>query len=288
MGSADAVIVLETESGTLPGGYPYASVGDGSRALVVLPGFEDSMFAGVYPPGSGWALVPYVGRFLESHSVSIVSRPRGLPADYDEETAADGHARSLEALAKSAAGVDLVGFSMGGLVGQALARRHPDLVDRLVLANSACRIDDDALDDVRTFERYARRRDWSAIRSKLVADMFADGRAVAYPPWLLTIGQFLQPRPADPDDVLRSLEFIRSFDGCDALGDVHQPTLVFGGERDPYFTPDRTRETAAGIPNAELELVPGAKHGAYHERKRTFDERVSAFLERTDRLVLEH
>lgn len=279
--------MFPTDAGELPGGHPYASVGDGPRALVVLPGFGDAMFPGRYPPFSGLGIVPYVGRYLDEHAVYLVSRPRGLPAGYDAATAADGHAESLEQIAAATEGIDVLGISMGGLIAQALARRHPGVVDRLVLANTACRLDEGAHADVREFERYAHARDWGSIRAKLAADMFSDGRAMVYPPTILTVGRLVLPRPAVPADVRRSLEFIRAFDGCDRLAAIDHPTLVFGGERDPYFTADRARETAAGIPNAELELVPGAKHGAFHERKHTFDDRVTRFFERTARQVLE-
>lgn len=280
--------MLPTDSGELPGDHPFVSVGDGPRALVVLPGFGDAMFSGTYPPFAGLALASYVGRYLDDHAVYLLSRPRGLPANYDARTAAKRHARSLETIADSVEGIDLLGISMGGLIAQATARHRPDLVDRLVLANTACRLDDDARSDVREFERLARDHDWASIRSKLAVDMFTDGRAITYPLMFQTVGRLFTPRPAVPADVWRSLEFIRGFDACDWLEDLPQPTLVFGGERDPYFTAERAIETAAGIPNADLELVSGAKHGAFHERKLTFDSRVTAFLERTRSPALEH
>ena len=271
--------LLEPDSGTLPGDHPFVSVGTGSRALVVLPGVGDSMFPGYYPPGSGWALAPYFGRYLSDHTVYLVSRPRGLPAGYDSDDAVSSHARALESIADSHAGIDVLGVSMGGQIGQELARREPQLVDRLVLANSACRIADDARPTVERFQRYARNRDWASIRSGLASVMFTDGRALTYPLFLQTIGRGLQPRPADPADVRRSLQFVLEFAACDRLSELERPTLVFGGERDPIFPPDRTRETAAAIPDAELELVPGVKHGAFHERKVSFDSSVRSFLD---------
>ena len=271
----------------LPGNHPYVSVGDGPRALVVLPGFGDAMFPGRYPPFSGWALAPYFTSYLSDYTVYLLSRPRGLPPGYDEADALESHTQAFEAIADSHDAVDAVGISMGGLIGQSIARRKPELIDRLVLANSACRLDDDARTTARRFERNARERDWASIRSELAAAMFSDGRAMAYPPMLQTIGRFVQPRPADPADVWRSLEFILEFDGCDRLEEIGQPTLVFGGKRDPYFMAELTRETADGIPNGELELVAGAKHGAFHERKATFDSRVRGFLERSEPSVVD-
>ena len=78
----------------------------------------------------------------------------------------------------------------------------------------------------------------------------------------------------------RSLVIMPGFGGCDELAAIGQPTLVFGGERDPFFTAPLARKTVAGLPNGELELVAGAKHGAFHERKWQFDSCECSFVER--------
>lgn len=270
------------DTGRLPGPHPYVSVdtGRGSRALVVVPGVEDAMFSGEYPTGAAWALGTYFARYLDEYTVYLCSRQRGLPAGYDADDAVETHRRALAAIADETESIDVIGISMGGLIGLELARRHPQLVDRLVLANSGCRLDADARSTVRRFEKYAREHDWASIRAELAAAMFSDGRAVAYPLTVRTVGRFVQPRPADPADVWRSLEFILGFDGCGRLEEIERPTLVFGGDRDPFFTPSIARETADRIPGGELTLIPGAKHAAFHERKLSFDSRVRSFLER--------
>ncbi|WP_222918513.1 alpha/beta hydrolase [Natrinema sp. SYSU A 869] len=257
-----------------------AGTGHGSRALVVIPGIGDAMFSGAYPPFSGWALATYFARYLDEYTVYLLSRQRGLPAGYDADDAVATHRRALESIADESKAIDVIGISMGGLIGQELARWRPELVGHLVLANSGCRLDADAHSTIRRFEKYAREHDWASIRSALAAAMFSDGRAVTYPLTVQTVGRFLQPRPADPADVWRSLEFILEFDSCDRLDEIERPTLVFGGDRDPFFTPSIARETADRIPDGELTLVPGAKHAAFHERKLTFDSRVRSFLER--------
>lgn len=270
--------LLRTDRGTLPGPHPYVAIGNGPRTLAVLPGFGDALFDGEYPPFTGWALAPYFWAYLPTHTVYLLSRPRSLPAGYDAADAVATHSRALESLADPRTGVDVLGISMGGLIGQALARRRPDLVDRLVLANTACRLPEDAHPAVRRLEAFARERDWFSLRAALARALYSDVRAITYPPLIQSGGRFPLPEPADPADVWRSLEFILDFDGCDRLDTIAQPTLVFGGERDPYFTAPVVRETAAGIPNAELTLAPGGKHGAFHERKVTFDARVTTFL----------
>ena len=106
-----------------------------------------------------------------------------------------------------------------------------------------------------------------------------DLRSVTYPPIIQTVGRFVHPRPADPDDDRISLEAILAYEGRNDLGRIEQPTLVIGGDRDTYFTAPLQRETAEGIPEASLSLIPGTKHSAFHERKLTFERRTTAFPE---------
>lgn len=270
------VPTMPTQTGTLLGEFPYVRVGDGPRTLVVLPGFGDAMFSGRYPYAAAPALATYFYRYLDEYTVYLISRPRGLPEGYTISESAGDHARILGELGP----VDVLGISMGGLIGQQLCVRHPTLVDRLVVANSACRLGDDGREPVRRMLRDAREYDWFSIRAELARGLYSDLRSVAYPPFIQTVGPFVLPRPADPDDVRLSLTAILDYDGRDELDDITQPTLVIGGSRDPYFTEDVLRETAEGIPDATLSLIRGAKHGAFHERKFTFDRRTTAFLAR--------
>lgn len=266
------------ETGHVLDRFPYVRVGDGPRTLVVFPGLDDAMFDGEYPTVAGWLAQAYFSRLLDDHTVYVLSRPRGLSDGTTIADMADEYARALDGPLGAA---DVLGISMGGFVGQQLSRRHPELVERLVLANSGCRMAESGLEIVRRFLEYARDRDWARIRAELAEASFADYRTMSYPPFILSVGRFVLPTPADPDDVRVSLEAIREFDLTDRLGEVGSPTLVFGGTADPYFPEPILEETAAGIPDAELAAIPGAKHGAFHEHKYEFDDRLDAFLHRS-------
>jgi len=64
------------------------------------------------------------------------------------------------------------------------------------------------------------------------------------------------------------------------LGNISCPALVIQGEEDEHAVPQHARDIAAGLPNAELWLVPGAQHMLPQENADVFNERVIAFFKR--------
>jgi pimeloyl-ACP methyl ester carboxylesterase len=64
------------------------------------------------------------------------------------------------------------------------------------------------------------------------------------------------------------------------LSRVSVPTLVTCGSKDRVNIP-LSRELAAGIRDAELQIVPGATHLWNLQQPHTFNQTVAAFLQRT-------
>jgi len=62
------------------------------------------------------------------------------------------------------------------------------------------------------------------------------------------------------------------------LNRIACPTLVVQGLEDEHATPQHARDLAAGIPGAELWLVPGARHMFPQEQPEMFNQRLLAFL----------
>lgn len=62
------------------------------------------------------------------------------------------------------------------------------------------------------------------------------------------------------------LSSMQGLDLTPSLGAVRCPALILAAELDQVFPPERSRALAAGIPNARLEIVPGAPHGIVVER----------------------
>ena len=122
------------EAGTLGGRFGYLRFGDGPRTLVILPGLY---LDGEAPGGLAARAYAYGRALTAAHTVYVVRRPRGLPA---ETSIADLAAQYGQLLRSEFGRADVVGLSTRGLIAQELALGDPDAVDRLALVVSGARI----------------------------------------------------------------------------------------------------------------------------------------------------
>ncbi|AZG46995.1 alpha/beta fold hydrolase [Gordonia insulae] len=179
------------------------------------------------------------------------------PGGHDIDDLADDVCAVLDAEGVSRASI--VGFSMGGLVAQSLAARHPGRLDRLVLASTYLTIGARArlfLDGIET----------------LVRDGATDRRIFELVgPWLFSSEYLSEPRNLAalefPDGVeeqageawLYQYAANRAFDGR-SLETITAPTLVLGGADDALVPTADMRDLADAIPGARLVVLPDAGH----------------------------
>jgi len=80
----------------------------------------------------------------------------------------------------------------------------------------------------------------------------------------------------DPSDGLVEVEAeVNHNFPLERLAEIKVPTLIIGGEEDPFYL---TRETAEGIPNAKLILYEGFRHNAINDNKLQFQKDILDFL----------
>jgi pimeloyl-ACP methyl ester carboxylesterase len=172
-------------------------------------------------------------------------------------------------------GTHLVGFSLGALVAQHIARYHKDLVDSLVSVNSVCRRTDD--------ER-------AAVMSRLAAAAsdFPASVAASLQRWYegtdvdTTVVRETE-RTLLANDLASYLACYRVFATADAeidpqLGYIAVPSLAITGEFDPGSTPDMTHRLADAIPGCRAVIVPGARHMLPVQMPRQFVDALKSFV----------
>jgi pimeloyl-ACP methyl ester carboxylesterase len=204
-------------------------------------------------------------------TVYAVNRKPGLPAG---STIKDLAGHYAEAIAHEFPGpVCIEGISTGGSIAQQFAIDHPQLVRRLVLAATACRLSPHGRETQRRFAELTKdgrpRRAYAALGPTLAATA-AGGRAFAALMWLLAGSQ----RAEDPSDMLVTVAAEDTFDASPQLHHITAPTLLVAGGRDRFYSPELFRETAEYIPDARLRLYQAKGHAGVMTHKPAIREIV--------------
>lgn len=172
---------------------------------------------------------------------------------------------------------NLLGFSLGALIAQAIAVFHPDRIGRLICASSVCQ---------RTTDEK------TAVRARLdtASDDIAASSAASIERWFPAGGTSV---PAEIIEQIRSTlssndseSFLRAYrvfafgdaEIADHLHRISATTLAITGELDPGSTPDMGERLANAVPNCRSVVIPGTRHMLPVEKPRELAKAIAEFL----------
>jgi pimeloyl-ACP methyl ester carboxylesterase len=254
------------EAGTLGSGLPYLKFGSGPL-LVVAAGLSSDHRV---PRGFGLRF-----ELAANRTIWWLNRREGLEQDVTMADIADDYADVLRPTFDGP--VDVMGISTGGSVALQLTIDHPELVSRLVLAGSGCRLGTSGKRVQLRLAELAR----AGRQRAAAAEILDPGSGPVWSRALLRGGAWLLGSAAfsirEPSDLVATIEAEDSFDVTDRLGEIRVPTLIVGGARDAFYDDGRIlAETAAGIRGARLILYPHRGHMSATGRRARRD--IAEFL----------
>jgi 3-oxoadipate enol-lactonase len=169
-----------------------------------------------------------------------------------------------------------VGLSMGGMIGQGLALDHPDRIERLVLADTAAIIPDEAQ------PVWQERLD--AVQSEGMPTVAESTLERWFTP------RYLEQNPSEIDQIRQQIlatpvagyvgcsEAIRRLNYLNRLSAIQTPTLIMVGA-DDLGTPVAASEAMhAQIKGSQLVVIPDAAHLSNIEQAQFFNDHLIAFL----------
>ncbi|HEU4976583.1 MAG TPA: alpha/beta fold hydrolase [Baekduia sp.] len=184
---------------------------------------------------------------------------------------------SIADLAEDAAGVldaleldsaHVLGISMGGMVAQELALRHPGRVRTLALGCTYCGGPGSRLADESVVQRLAAGMlsgdTELAIRTGYEVNVSAAFAADAanYPPFHHMATSLPAPVPV----IMLQMQAIQAHDTSARLPSLDVPALVVHGDEDQMLPVDKGRLIASLIPGARLEILEGVGHMFWWEQ----------------------
>jgi len=176
----------------------------------------------------------------------------------------------------------VVGLSMGGMIAQELALRHPARVCALVLACTHCGGSERVPPAPKVIQRFTNNKGLSPEEivdknlSLLVTPEFLQSGSES----LKRYRQRQLKAPFQPDYALqRQLEAVRGFDTYSRLANIKAPTLILTADHDLLVPPENGRILANRIPGAELEDFTNSGHLIYLESAQAFHQSVLTFFQ---------
>src|SRR5919108_1030732 len=179
--------------------------------------------------------------------------------------------------------VDVLGFSIGGMVAQEIALQAPDLVRKLILVGTGPRGAD--MSASKSAEIFGGTYDppehlWLAVHFSPSAAGQAAGLAF--------LQRKLRRTDRDPevseDAVARQSEAIGNYIAGgesvqDHLKDIRLPTLIVQGSNDVIIPTMNSYVLQQKLPNAQLILYPDANHGSFYQYPDSFVKHATLFLD---------
>lgn len=165
------------------------------------------------------------------------------------------------------------GLSMGGPTGIALALARPELIDGLILCNTAARIG--SAEGWTTRINAVAEQTLEKMAPALVERWLTDGYRAAEPGLSQVLVDMLRRTP--DAGYSRNCAALRDADYRDRVAAIRARTLVISSTHDLAATPAQGRELAAAIPGARyVEL--DTSHISNWERPEEFNRAVLGFL----------
>jgi pimeloyl-ACP methyl ester carboxylesterase len=178
--------------------------------------------------------------------------------------------------------VDVLGFSIGGMVAQEITAQAPDLVRRLILVGTGPRCAD--MSTSKSAEIFAGAYDppehlWLAVHFSPSPSSRAAGLAF--------LKRKLLRKDRDPEVSDEAATAQREAIGkyiapaesvLDYLKDIRQPTLIVQGSNDLIIPTVNSYLLQQNLPNAQLVLYPDANHGSFYQYPELFVSQADQFL----------
>ncbi len=170
----------------------------------------------------------------------------------------------------------IVGFSLGGLIAQAIALAHPDRVDSLTLISTVGGRTSD--EQARVDERAKTLAQEGPLThlANAVDRWFTPEFVASNPEVLETRRQ--KSMQNDPDCYVAAYRVLAGNDLGGQLSEVRAPTLIMTGENDIGSNPRMSQFMHDQIANSELHILPRLRHSVLLEAPGPVAELIEPFL----------
>jgi len=241
---------------------PYRIYGEAERTIVCISGAKQTMAA--------WR--SFISHFASDYSVAVFDLPgqgrstilSGAPGvSFDEQVEVlHGVIRAINRNGS----VNLAAASWGTIISAALAARHPELVDKMILGSFGSKPSKAVVEVIKAGQK-----------------LFDEHRTDEIAPLMIEkFGQYIpesqKNQMIDQFRVMSREQFLSFYEHCAFveqatdisefvdLSSITASTLILSGEYDAILDVDDTKAASLKIPHCEFRMIPGAGHFLHWEK----------------------
>jgi 3-oxoadipate enol-lactonase len=169
-----------------------------------------------------------------------------------------------------------IGLSLGGMIGQTLALKHPSALKSLVLADTTSRNPPEAWPMWKERIEVAEAKGMGALVESTLARWFTEPYRKARPDRIRPIADVIRATPVA--GYVGCCHAIPKIDLTARLKEIRVPVLAIAGVED--VAAPGTRAIHEAVPGSELVLIPSASHISNIEQPEAFNQALTRFYDR--------
>jgi 3-oxoadipate enol-lactonase len=171
-----------------------------------------------------------------------------------------------------------VGLSMGGMIGQVFALKHPAMVQSLVLCDTTSRYPAAAAPVWEDRIKAVGAKGMEPMVAPTLERWFTAPFRARRRDLMERVGTMIRSTPAP--GYIGCCHAIPKINVTERLRDVRCPALVIVGEEDPGTPVEMARDIHAALPAAELAILSRASHLSNLEQPEEFNRVLGGFLDK--------
>ncbi len=246
--------------------------GKGRKNLILIQGLNTRGIK-----GAGLSLAYLYRLFANDYTVYLFDRRPDIPEGMTVREMAADLALAMDALGIRKA--DVVGVSQGGMIAQYLAIDRPDLVNKLVLALTLSRSNEQVQAVIHRWITLTEQKNWKLLTADMAEKMYSEAYRKRYQAFLPLLAVLQKPK--DPQRFIRLARACLSCSAYEELDKIRCPVFVIGARQDKVLGGAASEEIAGKL-GCKLYLYETLGHAAYEEAK-DFNRRVYDFLQTSER-----
>ena len=233
----------------------YFTFGNGPKVFVIVPGMSlKSVML------SADAIIAAYAPFSSEYTCYVFDYVKDMRRGYSARDMADDLSFALRLL-----GVEhayYFGASLGGMVLQELAIRHPEFIDKIALGSTFARVNDTALPLMNHWKELIEQKDVVSLNRDMRTHIYSEEYLALWESAFAAI-------EADATDeelerAYRELCACLSFNAYQELGKIKCPVMVIGSQCDKVLAPSASLELARVL-DCPIFMYDGYSHAVYDE-----------------------